>query len=973
MKTVSGWMSVLWLCVVPGMAQRAVTLSGVVRGGEKLEVVESATVCEAASGLWTLTDEHGYFELKGLAEGEVEVEIRTIGYRAKRMQVQLRQEMEPVEVVLSEDNLRLQEVSVTAQRAHASETTTYTIDRIALEHAQLLTVSDVTALLPGGKSQGDLSLMSDVRLALRSDGSGEMGNTSFGTAIEVDGMRLSQNNRMTLVGASTRPLAASNIERVEIVTGIPSVEYGDLSNGIVRVESRRGKMPWTVEGTVKPHTRMVALSKGWLLPSGGTLNVNMERAKSMSNLTSPYTSYDRNTLSLTYTHKCGAERPLLLTAHVSGNLGGYDAKSDPDNYLESYSKQRDYQVRGKVNLQWQLNRPGISALELTLMGQYADQQAEEKTHTSAASSVVQIHATTEGYNVGATYDEDPMAAVLLSPVGYWYRTAHDDSRPMQWTAHLKYQWNKRLGEAVRMRLKAGVDYLAEGNEGRGAYYDDMRTAPTWREARYDTLPWMHSLSAYAETHLVARYGTSSQWSLTAGLREDQSLIAGSEYGRVRALSPRVSTRLTLWEDERRSLSRVALHGGWGKAVKLPSMQVLYPATTYADQLAFAPGTMSDGRTYYAYYTMPSRALYNSTLKWQYALQTEVGAEADWLGTKWSLSLYRISTHRPYLATAVYRPYTYLYTGQAALEECEIPSVDRRYHIDAQTGEVTVQDRTGTRPDEVLRGTERRTYRGNTRYVNGSRSVRRGVEWVIDLKRIRCINTDIRIDGNAAYYRGEEHTLVQARPSSTLTMANGQPYAYIGHYDGSSTAGNGRLTRQLNTNVTVTTHLPVVRLILSVRLESTLSHYTRNLQSDGIIANGENPYLGEHSKRLDGQYVLVYPKYYSTWEEPQKLIPFEEALHRAYQENVGLYQELVKLIARTNTNYYFRPNRVSPYLAGHLNITKEIGDHVSVTFQATNFWNNTRRVRYSQTHSETTLYGSGLIQGFYYGLKVKVRV
>ena len=48
-------------------------------------------------------------------------------------------------------------------------------------------------------------------------------------------------------GAGLRNISSSNIESVEIITGIPSVEYGDLSNGIVKINTRKGKTPFIIE------------------------------------------------------------------------------------------------------------------------------------------------------------------------------------------------------------------------------------------------------------------------------------------------------------------------------------------------------------------------------------------------------------------------------------------------------------------------------------------------------------------------------------------------------------------------------------------------------------------------------------------------------------------------------------------------------------------------------------------------------
>lgn len=56
---------------------------------------------------------------------------------------------------------------------------------------------------------------------------------------------------------ATRNLSLSDIESVEIISGVPSVEYGDLSNGIVKIKSRQGKSPFVVEGKLNQHTRQI--------------------------------------------------------------------------------------------------------------------------------------------------------------------------------------------------------------------------------------------------------------------------------------------------------------------------------------------------------------------------------------------------------------------------------------------------------------------------------------------------------------------------------------------------------------------------------------------------------------------------------------------------------------------------------------------------------------------------------------------
>ncbi|MDR1368986.1 MAG: TonB-dependent receptor plug domain-containing protein [Dysgonamonadaceae bacterium] len=134
--------------------------------------------------------------------------------------------------------------------------TTYKIGRNTIDHMQLLGLNDVTGLLPGGSTNRTQSLaaLSEQRFTLQ--GSNDRG---FGTAVEVDGVRLSNNTSFgyndsqgfisSPAGIDTRNIGSTNIESVEVITGIPSVEYGDIANGVVKVNTRKGKTDFIIEFT----------------------------------------------------------------------------------------------------------------------------------------------------------------------------------------------------------------------------------------------------------------------------------------------------------------------------------------------------------------------------------------------------------------------------------------------------------------------------------------------------------------------------------------------------------------------------------------------------------------------------------------------------------------------------------------------------------------------------------------------------
>ena len=120
-------------------------------------------------------------------------------------------------------------------------------------------------------------------------------------------------------------------------------------------------------------------------------------------------------------------------------------------------------------------------------------------------------------------------------------------------------------------------------------------------------------------------------------------------------------------------------------------------------------------------------------------------------------------------------------------------------------------------------------------------------------------------------------------------------------------------------------------------------------------------------------MALYPEYYSTWDNPDERIPFAEKFLWAKDNDPTLYNDLTKLVVRTNYPYMMNANRISGYYSANLSITKEIGDHVSVSFYANNFLNNMNTVHSTQTDLETSLFGSSYIPSYYYGLSLRLKL
>ncbi len=950
---------VIIFCQMAMLHAQQITIAGRVTDEETQKPIEFASILMKENGLWAITGADGSFHIKNIPAGKVVLTIQCLGYATRQIALDINKDIPRLRINLKQENLKLDEVTVTAKRKDNESTTSYTIDRAALDQQQLLNVSDIATLLPGGKTV-NATLMSDNRMALRS-GSQEKGSPSFGTAIEVDGMRLDNNATAgETAGASTRTISSSNIESIEIVTGIPSVEYGDLSNGVVKVNTRKGKSPFIVEGKLNQHTQQIALNKGFDLGSrSGVLNASFEHARSFSNAASPHTAYQRNILSLNYMNIFMRETtPLTLNIGLTGNIGGYNAEADPDNELDDYSKSRDNNLRAHFELNWLLNKKWITNLSLRGSLSTVDRKSEDYTHTNSATTLANLHAMEEGYFIATNYDSNPNAPIILGPTGYWHVKQFNDSKPINGSLRLKADWTRRF-DKMMSRLMLGAEYTGSRNNGQGSYYDDLRYAPTWREYRYDDLPALNNIALYAEEKISIPTSKLSTLEITAGLRDDITIINGSEYGTVSSLSPRFNGRYTFWKNRRkRVVSELVLHAGWGKSVKLPSFQVLYPSPSYYDIEVFRSPSTANNTTVSAWYTRPSKALYNPDLKWQYTNQTDIGIEMNIKGTRMSLSAFHHRTYNPYMATTEYTPFSYFYTPVSALEGLTIPTDGRTYTIDPTTGTVTVSSADGS--SAVVPNNERRFYLSNTRYINASPLDRYGLEWIIDFKQFKALNTSLRFDGNYYYYKSEDETLFASMHNSNTKMTGtGEPYQYIGWYrgtNGTSTAqtsiANGAISKTLNLNTTITTHIPKIRLIMALRIESTLYSYRKNLSN------------------FEGD---VYPEYYTTWDAPDTKIPFAEKFQWAKDNDATLYNDLQNLVVHPNTAYVMNANRISAYYSANLSVTKEIGDHVSISFYANNFFNNMKTVHSSQTDLDASLFSSSYIPSYYYGLSLRLKL
>jgi outer membrane receptor protein involved in Fe transport len=181
--------------------------------------------------------------------------------------------------------------------------------------------------------------------------------------------------------------------------------------------------------------------------------------------------------------------------------------------------------------------------------------------------------------------------------------------------------------------------------------------------------------------------------------------------------------------------------------------------------------------------------------------------------------------------------------------------------------------------------------------------------------------------------------------------------------GSATAViNGKMTHNLDANLTAITHIPQVRLIITCRLEMSLLRLSRNISryqgkdyAYTVSETDKNPTGGNIS---DGNsFTAVRPVAYMDLEGNVHLFTDEQAAD----------PDFASLILKSANAYTFALDGYGPYMSANLSVTKEIGDHVSLSFFANNFTNSRPYVK-----SFATGVGAIFTPAFYYGLTCRLK-
>lgn len=914
------------------------SISGKVVDAKTGEPVIGAAVNVEDTGIWAISDENGTFFLPDIRPGDYAVQFSCLGFVDKRLSFVVKKDIPNLTIKLDQNTLALNSVVVTAERDKEGMNTSLKFGANALNHLQMSNVTDISALLPGGKTVNP-DLTTDNAVSLRSGGLAA-GNAAFGTALEVDGVRVGNNASFgSMSGTGTRNISTENVQSIEVITGVPSAEYGDLNSGMVRINTRKGLTPWNITFAVNPRTYQSSASKGIdLMKNRGVLNVSAEWTRATQKLSSPYTSYTRRGFSASYSNTF--KNVLKFEVGATGNIGGMNTKNDPDAYKGTWSKVRDNVLRANTSLTWLLRKSWITNLKLDASVNYNDNRSQDHAYGSSASMLPAVHSELAGY-----YLADRL------PVSY-FSDKVIDSKELDYAASLKYEWFKKSGKRLS-KLKAGVQWKANGNVGEGEYYKDPSVAANgYRPRPYSQYPFMHNVAAYLEEDYTFPIGKTSL-QISAGLRLENLFVKDTDYKNVSSLSPRFNAKWKISDN-------LSIRGGWGVSEKLPSFYILYPVQKYRDIQTF--GFSHGDSSSYVYYTQPYKMLFNENLKWQKNYNAEFGIEAYFLRTSVSLLGFFNKTKNPYTYQNIYTPFSYnimsVPSGYTVPDNPEI-------RVDSQTGQVYMRGSNEEFWTPMATKVTDKTFFESQMPGNGDDIYRTGAELIVDFPEIAPIRTKFRLDANYAYTHYIDNTLNWTyRTGWSHTSLSNRSYQYVGIYANGGESGtfNGKESHSLNANLTAITHIPEARIVITCRLEMSLlsrfrnlsryqgREYAYNVNADGVESIGGSIYDSNN-------YTAIRPVKYMDENGDVHDFTDKEASDPAF----------ANLIIKSGNAYTFSQDGYGAYLSANLSVTKEIGDHVSLSFFANNFTNSRMYVT-----SKATGVSAIFTPAFYYGLTCRLK-
>lgn len=772
-------------------------------------------------GQYAVTDAEGRAEIRNIPAGTYTLTATYIGYETFTTSVKVGDKPLNMKVEMKETSLMLNEVSVTAKQNAAGTSTASIIGRQAIDHLQASSLADVMQLVPG-QLMTNSDLTQQKNLQLREISPNNV-TSAFGNSVVIDGVPISNNGSVSqgplteFTGTDLRNIAADDINEVEVVRGIPSAEYGDLTSGMVIVHSKAGVTPWQLKAKINPAQMNYSVGKGGSLGKGGILNGSLDYAQAWGDPRMKTNSYHRYTGSLGWSYDIN--RKWNINTKVRFMLAKDWTGDDPDATIEGTdTKNTNQSISITHNGRIQTEKLLARTLTYTVGLSFNRVDRRKEGYTSFSGNLNPILTAMETGYVEVPYESRNYRAI-----------SYTESRPGNIYAKISDRFYVKAGK-TRQTFKVGAEYHYDWNNGRGYYNEDDRYPlepnSNGRPRAYSDIPGLHQVAAYAEDQLLWTINKVNRLRATLGLR----FTAMQPFADVAttSLSPRLnlSFSLTRWMD---------LRAGIGLNSKTPGLNYLYPDKKYTDRQG-APN--SDNNTV-LYHTHVYDVKYSKDMTNATTTKVEAGIDIRLpKGNKLSILGYIDNTPDGFGNSTEYVTYTANYYPKAYYADKSV-SPERSDIIFITTGAI-----------------------GNT-----SHSLNRGVEIDMDFGTWKLLRTSFYLSG-----AWQESKTWSTNLNSESLNSKYMPQSYVNArttpfkvvYPNGLNDSYSKYRRLVTTLRTVT-HIPELRMVASLTAQVIWHNWnnTYNMDKDPIGWIDTNCKYHDISADMLAGYLGMDGNYYAT--------------------------------------------------------------------------------------------------------------
>ncbi|MBB6272430.1 outer membrane receptor for ferrienterochelin and colicin [Pedobacter cryoconitis] len=758
--------------------------------------VQYASVYINEREISTYTNETGEFSIRqSQAEtASLTLRISFVGKQTITRTIQKADFNVPQHFILQELSLTLDNVVVSSERKRSDvSNSAITFDRQAIEQVQAYSLADILYNLPGKKMAApDLQYLQNITLRSASSSDPvQAANNSLGVAIYVDGFRQANDANMQtrnvgmrgmingainrhrdpnignsaydspFGGLDIRNIPSDNIESIEVVSGVASAKYGEMTDGAIIIERKAGQTPYEFAMRLNGNSTNYSLSKGVNLgKKAGALNISLNYLNSIQDPRNSLKNYRRINTGLMWSVNILPNLRNTFSLDYSYKKDNARADEDDSDQESVISLDRKISVSNRTSLQ--IQSPYLKRITLGMSFDKGYSNSYRQYFVNDAVKGIGDKDTTgtyEGYFIPGNY----------------LGIDHIIGEPYNFSSNLSLDNNFNTGQISHV-ISLGASVYTAGNSGQGVIADPKfpgtNTSGFKSERPYNFDLQKNIMNAGFYLQDKADYMLFDRlFTANAGIRYDiQNGFA--------SIQPRINVSYQLNK-------KWSVRGAYGISTKAPGMSQRYPSPTYFD----IPLINSyNGRVNESLYLVHTEKIVpdNSTLKPSRSSQLELGVTADY--HFFNTSLYGfMKKNRDGFNTRT----SYL---QIVLPE---------YTYSTIQGEKPVYQESG----------KFKMYSGLTNGLidNTAQSDNYGIEWFLSTKKITAIQTSLNMNTSFGYTRYND--LSYAIYEADVNFREQGKKAWYGIYP-----ANKSSNLDITTKISTDTHIPKLGFVVSVLVD-----------------------------------------------------------------------------------------------------------------------------------------------------------